>query len=177
MVSQEIGTSGHSSIGPSGHSQSVKSTGSRVGLGNRNSQRESIFGRARASFVRWVHSLSLEWHYPLTIVHKQILIQFRNNIRSGGDRGATLATLRGTRGADFEAKGEVQRVHPDALGGCFCFGKNSGTVSSDRRYVFLCRKYRHHPEISVCTNAMMFVDAMKGFGCCYFDQRSLLLYL
>mmetsp|Transcript_17807 Transcript_17807/g.29444 ORF Transcript_17807/g.29444 Transcript_17807/m.29444 type:complete len:236 (-) Transcript_17807:1126-1833(-) len=96
MTSKEIGTSGHSSIGASGHAQVLKTSASIRGMGGRDSQRVSLFGRARQSFVR-----------------------------SGGERGATLSNLRGTTGADFEAKGDVERTNPNSAGGCGCLGGGS----------------------------------------------------
>lgn len=65
-------------------------------------RKSSLFNRARMSFVR-----------------------------SGGQRGASMETLRGTNGADFEAKaGKVERGNGTSVG-CGCFG-SAGSV----RYIF-----------------------------------------
>lgn len=48
-------------------------------------------------------------------------------VRSGGQRGASMETLRGTNGADFEAKaGKVERGNGTSVG-CGCFG-SAGSV-------------------------------------------------
>jgi len=40
-------------------------------------------------------------------------------LRSGGERGASVETLRGTHGADFEATGTVKRGNERPCCGCF----------------------------------------------------------
>eukprot|EP00542_Grammatophora_oceanica_P020040 CAMPEP_0194027112 /NCGR_PEP_ID=MMETSP0009_2-20130614/1336_1 /TAXON_ID=210454 /ORGANISM="Grammatophora oceanica, Strain CCMP 410" /LENGTH=262 /DNA_ID=CAMNT_0038666071 /DNA_START=89 /DNA_END=877 /DNA_ORIENTATION=+ len=76
----------------------------------RSSQRSSFFQRARMSFVR-----------------------------SSGDRGASLETLRGTAGADFEV-GDVyvQRKGADAAS-CGCFGGSSGGAKPEKHATILIK--------------------------------------
>ena len=53
--------------------------------------------------------------------------------RSGGNRGACVDTLRGTKGADFEAPGQVRR---EAVGvSCGCFGRGKSDDFKDRYIV------------------------------------------
>ena len=53
--------------------------------------------------------------------------------RSGGDRGASVDLLRGTKGADFEAEGQVRRGGAGV--GCGCFGGGSDDFKT--RYVIV----------------------------------------
>ena len=57
-------------------------------------------------------------------------------VRSGGQRGASMETLRGTNGADFEGKAEkVERGNGTSIG-CGCFG-SAGSV----RFFFILKFY------------------------------------
>jgi hypothetical protein len=49
--------------------------------------------------------------------------------RSGGKRGAALENLRGTKGANFEGKADVERVNDASTGICGCMGEGGGSVS------------------------------------------------
>lgn len=89
MTSQELN--------PSSHSQKSNKS---FRLGRKESQRGSLFSRARASFVR-----------------------------SGGQRGATCENLRGTSGADFESQGDVFRGQSPGGCFCFGVGGGGGSDS------------------------------------------------
>lgn len=56
--------------------------------------------------------------------------------RSKGDRGADVETLRGTRGADFEANAKVQRGTSDAVL-CGCFGGGGDGEPKKVRFVLI----------------------------------------
>lgn len=57
-------------------------------------------------------------------------------IRSKGERGANVATLRGTTGSDFEASARVIRT--DALGiSCCCFGGGGDKSEKKVRFVLI----------------------------------------
>jgi hypothetical protein len=73
--------------------------------------------RCYKSFEETTHTIPFEFHL-LPACH----------CRSGGKRGASADKLRGTNGADFEAKGRIHRV--DNGIGCGCFG-SSGSSNSE----------------------------------------------
>lgn len=56
--------------------------------------------------------------------------------RSKGERGADVATLRGTRGADFEGEARVIRGTSDAVL-CSCFGGGGNGEPKKKRFVLI----------------------------------------
>mmetsp|Transcript_47994 Transcript_47994/g.58112 ORF Transcript_47994/g.58112 Transcript_47994/m.58112 type:complete len:221 (-) Transcript_47994:199-861(-) len=68
----------------------------------KSKRRSSLFGNARLSFFR-----------------------------SSGERGASVEVLRGSTGADFEAKAQVVRTDVSGLS-CGCFGGKGGSESKER---------------------------------------------
>jgi hypothetical protein len=62
----------------------------------------------------------------ISFLHRSVFLIFVE-YRSGGQRGATLEELRGTSGADFEGKCDIERGHSAASASvCFCFGGVGG---------------------------------------------------
>lgn len=57
-------------------------------------------------------------------------------VRSGGKRGAALENLRGTKGANFEGKADVERVNDASTGICGCMGEGGG---SDKNVIVLVK--------------------------------------
>lgn len=88
----EINKSGHSSLPSSDGNLRTPSQTAGTRKISAVKRRSSLFSMARMSFVR-----------------------------SGGQRGASLETLRGTTGGDFEANAEVERGTGASIG-CCCFG-------------------------------------------------------